>query len=131
MTLLYTQRTIIGTYMEYNLPPTIRFYRSPTHEEPVRQWMHALKKEDQIIIGTELMALAHKSALGMPLGQNLGRTLRQIQCPLTGQNSTGRVLFVVRQQNIVLLHGFAHDTDRRPEWHYQRAFDRLKSMEYD
>jgi phage-related protein len=110
--------------------PHVRFYRDPTDEEPVRQWLHALKKEDQIIIGTELMTLAHKSPLGMPLGQQLARTVRQIQCPLTGQNSTARVLFAVRQEDIVLLHGFVHDTDRRPDWHYQRAFDRLKSMEH-
>lgn len=114
----------------YTNPLPIWFYRSPTDDEPVRQWLHALKKEDQIIIGTELMTLGYLSALGIPVGQPLGRTLRQIQCPLIGQNSTGRVLFVIRQQDILLLHGFVHDTDRRPEWHYQRAFDRLKSMEH-
>lgn len=116
--------------MIFDNPPQVCFYRSPTGEEPVRQWLLALRKDDQVIVGTELMTLAHRSALGMPLGEPLGKELRQIQCPLTGQNSTARVLFKVRQQDFVLLHGFVHDTDQRPEWHYQRAFDRLESMKH-
>ena len=122
--------TTLGLCMTLMDSAQIMFYRGPTDEEPVRLWLHGLQKEDQIIIGTELLALGHKMALGMPLGQPLGESLHQIQCPLTEKNSTARGLFVVRQHDIVLLHGFVHDTDQRPEWHYQRAFDRLKSMEH-
>lgn len=76
-------------------PSQVKFYRSPTDEEPVRQWLQALKKKNQIIVGTELISLGHQSATGMPLGQQLGRTLHQIHCPLIRKNHTARVLFVI------------------------------------
>jgi hypothetical protein len=45
------------------------FYRTPTGNEPVRDWLKALSRDDRRAIGQDLQRLQYRWPVGMPLAR--------------------------------------------------------------
>lgn len=105
------------------------FYRSSLGNEPVKVWIKSLGLEERKTIGEEIKLVQLGWPIGMPLVRSLRVGLWEIRIRLV--NRIARVVFVVFEDNIVLLHGFIKKQQETPKADLQLAVKRLKSLQKD
>src|SRR5690242_19677027 len=89
------------------------FYRSAAGAEPVREWLRSLPAEDRRAIGVDLATVQLGWPLGMPLCRALGEGLWEIRSNLSG-GRIARLLFLVAEGRIGVVHGFIKKTRKTP-----------------
>ena len=105
------------------------FYRSSLGNEPVKVWIKSLGLEERKTIGEEIKLVQLGWPIGMPLVRSLRGGLWEIRIRLV--NRIARVVFVVFEGNIVLLHGFIKKQQETPKADLQLAVKRLKTLQKD
>ena len=103
------------------------FYRTTTGTEPVRDWILSLSADDQKIVGTDIAIVEFGWPVGMPTCKSLGDGLWEVRSDLTG-GKIGRVIFVMHQGQMVLLHGFVKKTQETPLSDIRIATKRQKEL---
>ena len=88
------------------------FFQTEAGREPVREWLKALPKRERKIIGEDIMTVQFRWPLGMPLVDNLGFGIWEIRSKLPTR--IARVLFFVKDEELILLHGFIKKTQKTP-----------------
>ncbi|WP_028389232.1 type II toxin-antitoxin system RelE/ParE family toxin [Legionella fairfieldensis] len=91
----------------------VKFYRSEKGNEPVREWLKSLSKENKSILGEDIKTIEYGWPLGMPLVRKMDKDLWEVRSDLTNKE-IARVLFTVSGNNMVLLHGFIKKTQQTP-----------------
>lgn len=112
--------------MSIQPPMRVLFYRAAAGNEPVREWLRALPKDDRSRIGEDLKTAQYGWPLGMPLIRKLEARLWEVRSTLP--NRIARVVFTVDGDVMVLLHGFIKKTQQTPASDLQVARRRLKSL---
>ncbi len=90
--------------MKAERPLHVVFFRTQAGNEPVRDWLKNLPKEEKKIIGEDIKTVQFAWPIGKPLVDNLGNAIWEIRSRL--KNRIARTLFVMVDEEIVLLHGF-------------------------
>ena len=103
----------------------VRFFRSDSGNEPVRDWLKELSPADRKTIGEDIKTVQYGWPLGMPLVRKLDKDLWEIRIHL--HDRIARVLFTVSNNVIVLLHGFIKKSQSTPQPDLQLAMKRLRS----
>ncbi len=105
------------------------FYKSKSGNEPVRDWLKSLPKEDRKAIGEDIKTAQYGWPLGMPLIRKIERGLWEVRSDI----STGiaRVFFTVKDSLMILLHGFVKKSQKTPPTELDNARRRLKNLEKD
>lgn len=105
------------------------FYRTEAGKEPVREWLKELPREDRKSIGEDIKTAQYGWPLGMPLIRKIGRGLWEVRSNI----STGiaRVFFTVKDNLMVLLHGFVKKSQKTPPNELDTARRRLNNLEKD
>jgi phage-related protein len=86
------------------------FFRTEAGNEPVRDWIKAMRAEDRRRIGEDIRTVEYGWPIGMPVCRPLGNGLHEVRTTLAG-NRIARVFFYVDlQQRMVLLHGMVKKT---------------------
>jgi len=98
--------------MKAERPLKVVFFKTDTGNEPVREWLKALSKEDCKVIGTDILTVQYAWPVGKPLVGNLGDGLWEVRSRLS--NRISRILFAMVDQEIVLLHGFIKKQQKTP-----------------
>lgn len=95
-----------------------RFYRLAGGQEPVREWLAGLPRQDRRVIGHNLMKVQFGWPCGPPLcGSITGFPgLFVVRSDLIGRR-IARVFFEVSGKNMVLLHGFIKKAPPTPAKH--------------
>ncbi len=109
---------------EYPLP--VRFFRTETGNEPVREWIRSLSEVEKRLIGVDIKTVQFGWPLGMPLVRNLGLGIWEVRTKL--ENKISRVLFTVFENEIILLHGFIKKTQKIPKNDLDLALRRMKQI---
>lgn len=91
----------------------VRFYRSSNGNEPSREWLKSLTKENKKAIGEDIKTVQLGWPLGMPVVEKLEPGLWQVRTHI--KDGIARVLFTTRGNIMVLLHGFIKKSQRTPE----------------
>mgnify|MGYP001420556365 CR=1 FL=1 len=87
------------------------FYRTDTGNEPVREWLKTLTKDDRFRIGTDLKTAEFGWPIGMPTCRPMGQGLSEVRTDLLG-NRIARVLFTIDDTACeVVIVGIAHRRD--------------------
>lgn len=89
---------------------SVAFYKQENGKEPVREWLKSLKKGERHTIGEDIKMVQEGWPLGMPLVQNLGKGLWEVRSTLP--NTIARILFIMHEGQMVLLHGFIKKTQK-------------------
>src|SRR4030066_2243683 len=99
------------------------FYRTEAGNEPVREWLKSLKREDRKTIGEDIKT----AQFGWPLGMPLIRKVETGVWEIRSRTSQGiaRVLFTVEGHTMVLLHGFIKKQRKTPRSELNTARQRL------
>lgn len=81
------------------------FWKTESGNEPVREWLKSLPKNDRSTVGNDLRTLQLGWPVGMPLCRPLGNGLSELRSTLSG-NRVARVILTFCDGTLVLLHGF-------------------------
>jgi phage-related protein len=110
--------------MKAERPLKVVFFKMDTGNEPVREWLKALPKEDCKVIGTDILTVQYAWPVGKPLVDNLGDGVWEVRSRL--DNRIARTLFTMVNQEIVLLHGFIKKQQKTPQDELELAKKRKK-----
>lgn len=102
---------------------TVFFYQSETGNEPVREWLQGLSREDKRNIGEDIKTVQFGWPLGMPLIRKISKDLWEVRSHVV--DGIARVFFTVDGGYMVLLHGFIKKTQKTPSNELKTATDRL------
>jgi phage-related protein len=94
-------------------PLRVVFFRTLAKNEPVREWLSALPREERKSIGADILAVQWTWPVGKPLVDSLGGGLWEIRCSLG--NRIVRIFFIVVCEEIVLLHGIIKKSRTAPK----------------
>lgn len=106
---------------------TVRFYRSLTDTEPVRDWLKSLPVEARKAIGEDIKTVQFGWPLGMPLVRKMEPGLWEVRSRIAG--GIARVLFTTNGSMMVLLHGFVKKSAKTPD--NELAVARKRKAEVD
>ncbi|MFM0320940.1 type II toxin-antitoxin system RelE/ParE family toxin [Caballeronia glebae] len=104
----------------------VRFFRQLSGSEPVCEWLGALELADKKAIGADIKTVQIGWPLGMPLVRKLARDLWEVRIHL--HQRIARVLFTVRDGEMVLLHGFIKKSQMLPKSDFDLAETRMKEV---
>lgn len=102
------------------------FYMSGAGNEPVREWLKSLPRDERKIIGEDIKTVQFGWPMGMPLIRKLESGLWEIRSKLGKKIS--RVMFTEIQGMLVLLHGSIKKSQKTPSSDLQLARKRLKDV---
>ena len=103
------------------------FYATDRGNEPVREWLKSLDAGDRRTVGLDIATAEFGWPVGMPLCKSLGKGLFEIRSNISS-NRIARVMFVIFDRRMVLLHGFVKKTQRTPKPDLDLAVKRLKEI---
>lgn len=103
------------------------FYQSSTGNEPVRDWLKSLPKQDKKIIGEDVKTVQYGWPLGMPLVRSLGDGLWEVRSDL-GTSRIARIIFFMHANSMILLHGFIKKFQKTPIGDIEIAKKRMKEV---
>jgi len=101
----------------------VNFYRTDAGNEPVRDWLKELPRDDKRIIGEDIKTAQLGWPLGMPLIRKMDKNLWEVRSSLS--NGIARVLFTVDGNQMILLHGFIKKSNKTPQNELNTATTRL------
>lgn len=90
----------------------VRFFRSETGNEPVRDWLTDLPKDSRRLIGEDIKTVQIGWPIGMPVVRKLEEGLWEVRT--TMGDTTARVIFTVSKAHMILLHGFIKKSQKTP-----------------
>jgi phage-related protein len=102
---------------------TVNFYRSDAGNEPVREWLKELPRDNKRIIGEDIKTAQLGWPLGMPLIRKLDKKLWEVRSSLP--DGIARVFFTVDVSRMILLHGFIKKSNKTPQNELKTATARL------
>jgi phage-related protein len=102
------------------------FYKTESGNEPVREWLKSLSRNDRKIIGEDIKTVQFGWPLGMPLVRKLDVGLWEVRSRL--DNRISRVLFTIEENMMVLLHGSIKKSEKTPASDLNLAKKRLATL---
>jgi phage-related protein len=105
------------------------FYQNSLGNEPVRDWVKDLNKEDRLVIGSDIKTVEFGWPIGMPTCKPLGKGLYEVRSNLSSNRSIARVIFCIYDGRMVLLHAFIKKTQKTPKQDLELALDRKSKLE--
>ncbi|HLE87095.1 MAG TPA: type II toxin-antitoxin system RelE/ParE family toxin [Candidatus Brocadiaceae bacterium] len=113
----------------FDIPYVLKvvFYRSEIGNEPVREWLKGLPREDKRKIGEDIKTAQIGWPLGMLLIRKIDKDLWEVRTRL--ENGIARVFFTVDGEYMILLHGFIKKSQKTPQNELKTALTRLGNYE--
>ena len=105
---------------------TVVFYKTGGGNEPVREWLKGLKREDRKTIGEDIKTVQFGWPLGMPLIRKVEPGIWEVRSNIS--RGIARVLFTVEGHTMVLLHGFIKKSQKISGIDLQTARARLVDL---
>lgn len=103
---------------------SVKFFKTPAGNEPVREWLVSLSKDDRRIIGVDIKTVQFGWPIGMPMVEKLEIGLWEVR---TNGLSFGiaRTIFTIEGNLMILLHGIIKKTNKIPRADMDLARKRL------
>jgi len=86
------------------------FFRTENGNEPVREWLQSLPKNEKKVIGDDVRTVEFDYPVGMPLVEKIENNLWEVRSKF--KDGIARVIFTVADKEMILLHGFKKKTQR-------------------
>ena len=105
---------------------SVKFYRSDSGKEPVREWLKDLPKEERRMIGADIKTVQYGWPVGMPLVRPMQDGLFELRINL--RNKIARILLCFSDNTLILLHAFIKKTKTTPNSDLKLARNRKKAI---
>lgn len=103
------------------------FFRSKVGNEPVREWLKGLAKDQRKAIGEDIAYVQFKWPIGKPRVDHLRGAVWEVRS--SPDNRIARTLFAVEGGQMVLLHGFIKKAQHTPDSDIELALKRFKEWQ--
>jgi len=100
------------------------FFETENGNQPVREFIIKLSKEDQKAIGADIRIVQDFYPVGYPLVTKLKPNLWEIRSDI--KDGISRVFFTFINNEIILLHAIVKKTQKTPQKEIDVAMDRIK-----
>ncbi len=107
-------------------PLDIVFFKTEMGNEPVREWLKNLSKEERQLIGEDIKAAQIGWPLGEPMVKKMEPGIWEIGTDL--ENRIARVFVTKSPDRLVILHGFIKKTQKTPLAELEIARKRLRTV---
>ena len=87
-----------------------------------------LDVEDRKIIGKDIQKVEFGWPIGMPYSKSLSHGLYEVRSDISNQR-IGRLIFFIKANEMILLHGFIKKTQKTPKPELDLAIKRKKEVE--
>ena len=104
----------------------VRFYRTASGREPVRDWLMTLSRADRLVIGTDIKTVEFGWPVGLPVCRSLADGLWEVRSSLN--NRIARVLFCIAGRTMWLLLGFIKKQAKTPPKEMALARRRMRDV---
>src|SRR6266481_18868 len=104
----------------------VTFFRTASGNEPVREWLKSLPREERRIIGEDIKTVQLGWPLGMPLVRKLDKGLWEVRSRLPDR--IARLVFTTGERQMILLHGFIKKSQKTPREDLELAKARLRLL---
>ena len=108
-------------------PLPLRFWRTLSGREPVREWLNDLPVEDRRVIGRDIAKVQFGWPIGLPLCRPLKDGLWEVRSSLTSKREV-RVLFGFHGGELIALHAFIKKTQATPDSDLRLARQRFQEI---
>ena len=105
-----------------------RFYATGNGRKPVRDWLMELSREDRRQVGIDIQRIEFGWPLGMPYCRSLGHGLWEVRSSLSS-GRIARVIFLIHEGEMILLHGFEKKTQKTPVQDIDLALKRKREID--
>jgi phage-related protein len=105
----------------------LRFWKSTSGKEPVRDWLSELPIDDKRIIGYDIRKVQFGWPISLPLCRALSGGLWEVRSSLPSRREA-RVLFGFHNGELVALHAFIKKTQKTDSDYLSLARQRLKEV---
>ena len=108
----------------------VRFFKSENGNEPVRDWLLTLDKEDRKIVGADIQTVEFGFPIGMPLVRKIDTKYKlwEVRSKLAS-DKIARVIFTIYKDCMILLHAFIKKDQKLPEKEKNIAIERRKKID--
>ena len=113
--------------MQRLTPIPLVFWRTLAGEEPVREWLRQLPRDDQKTLGRDMAKVQFGWPIGLPLCRPLAGGLWEVRSTLPSRREA-RVLFGFHDGMLVALSAFIKKTQGTPPSELKLARKRLKMV---
>ncbi len=113
--------------MRPKLKLEVFFYRSDSGNEPVREWLKKLSREERKTIGEDIKTVQFGWPLGMPVVRKLEPGLWEVRSRLCRR--IARIIFTVKGRRMILLHGFIKKSEKTAQFDLQVARNRKMRLD--
>ena len=85
----------------------VKFFKNELGNEPVKDWLLSLDKEDRKIVGADIQTVEFGFPIGMPLVKKVDtkHKLWEVRSKLAS-DKIARTIFTIYKDCMILLHGF-------------------------
>jgi phage-related protein len=108
-------------------PIPLRFWRSASGREPVREFLNGLARDDQRVIGRDMAKVQFGWPIGLPLCRPLGGGLWEVRSSLASRREA-RVVFGFHEGMLIALHAFIKKAQKTPQEDLTLARQRMKEV---
>ena len=105
------------------------FYCTEAGNEPVREWLKALDRDDRLAVGLDLQRVQFRWPVGMPLCRSLGGGLWEVRTSLPSR-TISRVFICFHEGVLYALHAIVKKTQQTPNEALNLARKRMKDVEH-
>ncbi len=108
----------------------VKFFKSESGNEPVRDWLFTLDKEDRKIVGADIQTVEYGFPIGMPLVRKVDakHKLWEVRSKLAS-DKISRVIFTIYKDCMILLHAFIKKDQKLPQKDKEVAIQRCKKLD--
>lgn len=108
-------------------PLPLRFWRTLSGREPVRDWLSELPVEDRRVIGRDIAKVQFGWPIGLPLCRPLKDGLWEVRSSLPSKREA-RLLFGFHDGELIALHAFIKKTQATPDSDLRLARQRFQEV---
>ena len=107
----------------------VYFYKTAAGNEPVRDFLSNLSKDDKRVIGEDIKTVQLGYPIGMPLTRKFenSKKLEEVRCKISDKRIM-RIIFFVEDGIMILLHAFIKKTQKTPQQDIELAEKRFKEI---
>ncbi len=106
---------------------SVAFFRTASGNEPVREWLKSLSREERRIMGEDVKTVQFGWPLGMPLVRKLDKGLWEVRS--RPPDRIARVIFTTGEDRMILLHGFIKKSQKTPQEDLELEKTRLRLLQ--
>jgi phage-related protein len=106
---------------------SVAFFRTASGNEPVREWLKSLPREERRVVGEDIKTVQFGWPLGMPLVRKLDKGLWEVRSRLP--HRIARVIFTTGEGRMILLHAFIKKSQKTPQEDLELAKTRLRLLQ--